>query len=293
MSGKSEEAAELVVITGLSGSGKTLAMRALEDLSFYCVDNLPLELVPTFYELCRTSGREISRVGLVVDIRGGEGISDLPSQIEQVRAQGQGATLLFLEATDEVLLRRFDETRRPHPLSAGKPLEEAISEERRILAPVKESADLVLDTSVITPHELRDFIYRHFREGPGERLPRITVSSFGFKHGGPGNADLVFDVRFLPNPHFVEGLREKTGKDAEIVTFLEESELYRDFRSRLLDLLEFLLPAYTREGKTYLDIAFGCTGGRHRSVTMARQVADALSGAGYHVDVRHRDVGKS
>jgi UPF0042 nucleotide-binding protein len=291
MSPRSDTAVDLVVITGLSGSGKTLAMRALEDLSYYCVDNLPVELIPTFYELCLTSGRY--RVALAVDIRGGERISELPQRIDQIRGRGPTVILLFLEASDEVLLRRYEETRRPHPLSAGEPLDEAIARERRVLAPLKEQADLVLDTGGITPHELRDFIFGHFGEGVGGNRPRVTVASFGFKHGAAGSADLVFDVRFLPNPHFVEGLREKTGEDGEVLAFLEESELYRDFRERILGLMEFLLPAYRREGKSYLTVAFGCTGGRHRSVAMARQVADALSEAGYQVDVRHRDTEKT
>lgn len=289
-SDKSDTPVNLVVITGLSGSGKTLAMRALEDLNFYCVDNLPVELIPTFYELCRTSGR--SRVGLVVDVRGGEEIADLPARLEDIRAQGQVAVLLFLEAGDEALVRRYEESRRPHPLSHGHPLEEAIAREREILAPLKEGSDLVLDTARINPHELREFMFRQFREGLDRNRPRITVGSFGFKHGSAGNADLVFDVRFLPNPHFVENLRPRTGEDPEVAEFLEKSELFREFRARLLDLMEFLLPAYRSEGKSYLTIAFGCTGGRHRSVALARQTADALEKAGYQVDVRHRDADK-
>lgn len=285
--------ADLVVLTGLSGSGKTLAMRALEDLSYYCVDNLPVELVPTFYDLCRTSGRDITHVGLVVDVRGGDRISDLPARLEEVRAHGQSTCLFFLDASDEALIRRFQESRRPHPLGAGVTLQEAISKERRVLAPVKERADLVLDTSRITPHELRDFVVRHFQEGVQENQPRLTFMSFGFKYGPPDNADLVFDVRFLPNPHFDLALRDKTGEDPEVVAYLEESEIYREFLDRITDLMEFLLPAYTREGKSYLTVAFGCTGGRHRSVTASRQAAEALTRAGYRVVLRHRDLDKT
>ena len=281
----------VVVVTGLSGSGKSLALRALEDAAYYCVDNLPLDLIPTFYDLCLRGGRP--RVALVVDVRGGEGIEALPGILDQLRAKGGVARLLYLEANDETLIRRFSETRRPHPLAPGAPLAEGIRRERDLIEPLKEHADLVLDSSALTVHQLRAYLMDHFRDEPGVRTPHVTVLSFGYRYGVPENADLVFDVRFVPNPHFVEGLRGKTGSDPEVVAWLEALPLYREFRRRLFELVHFLLPAYAAEGKAYLTIAFGCTGGRHRSVALARQIAAHLEGKVPKVDVVHRDVGRS
>jgi len=289
----SEELASVrvVVVTGLSGSGKSLALRALEDAAFYCVDNLPIELIPTFYDLCRRGGRP--RVALVADVRSGERLEALPAILDEVRAKGGVVHLLYLDANDETLIRRFRETRRPHPLAPGAPLGDGIRQERELVEPLKAHTDLVLDTSALTVHQLRAFLMDHFRDDPEARSPHVTVLSFGYRYGVPENADLVFDVRFVPNPHFVEGLRQGKGNDPEILAWLEALPLYRDFRQRLLDLIGFLLPAYAKEGKAYLTIAFGCTGGRHRSVALAHQVAEHLRGRVPKVDVLHRDVEKS
>jgi UPF0042 nucleotide-binding protein len=284
-------AVRMVVVTGLSGSGKSLALRALEDASYYCVDNLPLDLIPTFYDLCQRGGRP--RVALVVDVRGGEGLAALPGVLEELREKGGQVRLLYLEADDETLIRRFSESRRPHPLAGEGPLQEGLRRERERVEPLKAHADLVVDTSEFTVHQLRSLLMGHFREWPEGRSPHVTVLSFGYRYGVPENADLVLDVRFLPNPHFVEGLREKTGNDPEVVEWLEAMELFGDFRTRLFDLLDFLLPAYAAEGKAYLTLALGCTGGKHRSVALARQAAAHLEGKVPKVDVLHRDVGKS
>jgi UPF0042 nucleotide-binding protein len=281
----------VVVVTGLSGSGKSLALRALEDAGYYCVDNLPLDLIPTFYDLCERGGRP--RVALVVDVRGGERLPQLPGTLEQLRLKGGVVRLLYLDAGEEALIHRFSETRRPHPLAPGAPLLDGIRRERELVEPLKAHADLVVDTSGLTVHQLRAYLMDHFRDEPTGGSPHVTVVSFGYRYGVPENADLVFDVRFVPNPHFVPGLRERTGEEPEVLEWLEALPIYREFRGRLLDLVDFLVPAYEAEGKAYLTVAFGCTGGRHRSVALARQAADHLRGRVARVDVLHRDVGKS
>ena len=282
---------EIVVLTGLSGSGKTLGIRAFEDMGYYCVDNLPAALIPTFADLLGRSRTDISRAAIVVDVREGAFLKEFPAIFDQLRQRGGARVrLLFFEADDEVLIRRFSETRRPHPLASGIPVEEGIRRERRALQPLRDRADLILDSSRFTVHELRRYIQEHFAPHPGGQPLRITLVSFGYKHGVPPESDLVFDTRFLPNPFFVEVLRERSGRDPEVARFLEGVPEYGELRQRLADLLGFLIPHYLREGKSYLTVAVGCTGGRHRSVALAEALSAALRARGYAVTTSHRDL---
>ena len=282
----------VVVITGLSGSGKTLALRCFEDMSYYCVDNLPVALIPTFHDLCSSSGKEIEKVAICVDIREGTFLQDFPRVYDDLRARNPRVELLFFESDDAMLLRRFSETRRPHPLASGGSLPEGIRRERSVLLPVKERADLVIDTSRMTVHELRETLVQQFSDQTGLGRLNITIVSFGYKYGLPEASDLVFDVRFLPNPHFVDGLREKTGLDPEVEGYLASSERFVEFQNRLLPFLRFLIPAFAQEGKSYLTISFGCTGGKHRSVLVSRLVLEALHADGFRAEIRHRDLGR-
>ena len=284
---------ELVVITGLSGSGKTLALRAFEDSGYFCVDNLPVTLIPVFADLCDGSRQDIRRAALVIDVREGDLLKDFPETYRRVRdGARRRVRLIFFEAEDETLIRRFSETRRPHPLAAGRGLEEGIHREREALAPLKELADLTLDSSRFNVHQLRRYIQEHLAPEKGGQPMAITVLSFGYKHGVPTEADLLFDTRFLPNPFFVEGLRGRTGLDAEVIRYLDGVPEYGDLRSRLGELLSFLVPQYLREGKSYLTVAIGCTGGRHRSVALAEAIGEDLRGRGYAVTTAHRDLEK-
>jgi len=284
---------ELVVITGLSGSGKTLALRAFEDSGYFCVDNLPVTLIPVFAELCDGSRQDIRRAALVIDVREGDLLRDFPETYRRVRAGARRRVrLIFFEADDETLIRRFSETRRPHPLAVGRGLEEGIGRERELLAPLKDLADLTLDSSRFNVHQLRRYIQEHLAPEKGGQPMAITVLSFGYKHGVPGEADLVFDTRFLPNPFFVEGLRGRTGLDAEVVQYLDGVPEYGDLRRRLDELLAFLVPQYLREGKSYLTVGIGCTGGRHRSVALAEAIGVDLRSRGYAVTTAHRDLEK-
>jgi RNase adapter protein RapZ len=279
----------LVVITGLSGSGKGSALKAFEDLGFYCVDNLPIGLIPKFADLCETSGSQIPRAAVVVDIREGEALSRLPMAYQRLDRDGLKVSLVFLEATDEVLIQRFEETRRPHPLGRNLPVREGVRLERSLLKPMRQLADAIIDTSRMNVHELRQLIQDRFG-GRQRKTMLISVLSFGFKYGVPHDADLVFDVRFLPNPNYVSELRDKSGRDPEVRQFVESHSQTREFISRLSDLLLFLLPQYVREGKSYLTIAIGCTGGRHRSVALAEHIGSNLEEEGYKVKVAHRDL---
>ena len=289
----SSDERDLVVITGLSGSGKTLALRSFEDSGYYCVDNLPVTLIPVFADLCAGPREDLRRAALVVDIREGDLLFEFPEAYARLKAApGRRVRLIFFEAEDETIIRRFSETRRPHPLEAGRGLEEGIRRERAILAPLRELADLVLDSSRFTVHQLRRYIQEHLAPVTGGQAMAITLLSFGFKHGIPAESDLVFDTRFLPNPFFVEELRGRTGLDREVTTWLEGAREYGAFRERLLDLLTFLIPQYIQEGKSYLTVAIGCTGGRHRSVALSESLAENLRRRGYAVTAAHRDVEK-
>ncbi len=282
---------ELVIITGLSGSGKGSVLKVLEDLGYYSVDNLPIDLIPKFAELTRDS--DTARLAaLVVDIREGEGLKKFPAIFEKVR-QSIATRLIFLEAADEALMRRFSETRRPHPLGTGRSIEKSIKAERRQLAPIKALADLTINTSKFTVHELRDFINEKFGSDREESKIMIYVTSFGFRHGVPPDSDLVFDVRFLPNPNYIAKFKHLTGRHPSVARYIRSFPQTQEFISRISDLLTYLLPHYIQEGKSYLTIGFGCTGGHHRSVMMAEQIRKNLADAGYKARVTHRDTSKT
>jgi UPF0042 nucleotide-binding protein len=278
---------ELVIITGMSGSGKASVLKAFEDLGYYCVDNLPVELIPEFAELAMQS-REIRRTALVVDVREGAKLEKLPAILKSVR-RTIPTRVVFLEASDAVLLRRFSETRRPHPLGMDAPVKASLKTERRHLGAIRRLADLVIDTSKFNVHELRAHINERFHEeSPGKSI-LVSCVSFGFRQGVPEDSDLVFDVRFLPNPHFVPEFRPLTGRHPRVAKYIRSFPQTQEFISRISDLLVYLLPHYIREGKSYLTIAFGCTGGQHRSVMIAEDVGKHLRRAGYRVKVVHRD----
>ncbi|HVH88441.1 MAG TPA: RNase adapter RapZ [Terriglobales bacterium] len=278
---------ELVIITGMSGSGKGSVLKAFEDLGYYCVDNLPLELIPRFADLARQSP-EIERTALVVDIREGQTLTRLPQILKQVK-RTINTQVVFLEASDESLVRRFSETRRPHPLGKSSSVSSAITTERKQLDFVRNLADVIIDTSKFNVHELRAHILDKFQDGNTSQSILVSCVSFGFKNGVPSDADLVFDVRFLPNPHFVPEFRPLTGKHPKVAAYIRQFPQTQEFIDRISELLVYLMPHYIREGKSYLTIAFGCTGGQHRSVMIAEDVAKRLSKAGYHVKAQHRD----
>ncbi len=279
---------DLVIITGLSGSGKASALKAFEDLGFYAVDNMPVSLMPPFAELVAHS-RDIRRAALVVDVREGQSLEKFPSMLRDIR-RTLPTTVLFLEASKAALLARYSETRRPHPLGREERVTRALQEERRLLEPIRNVADVVIDTTKFNVHELRAYIQNKFvRENDGKNL-LISSVSFGFKHGVPLDADLVFDVRFLPNPHFVPEFRNLTGKDPKVENYIVGFPQSREFLDRVTDLLLFLLPHYINEGKSYLTLAFGCTGGQHRSVMIAEEIARRLARHGYNVKTAHRDI---
>jgi len=281
---------ELVVITGMSGSGKASVLKAFEDLGYYCVDNLPVELIPRFAELAMQS-RDIRRTALVVDVREGTTLGKLPDMLKSVRRMIP-TKVVFLEASDAVLLRRFSETRRPHPLGADAPVKSALKTERRHLGAIRRVSDFVIDTSKFNVHELRAHINERFQEQSNEKSILVSCVSFGFRQGVPEDADLVFDVRFLPNPHFVPEFRPLTGRHPRVAKYIRSFPQTTEFISRISDLLVYLLPHYIHEGKSYLTIAFGCTGGQHRSVMIAEDVGKHLRRAGYRVKVVHRDSPK-
>lgn len=285
------EGTELIVITGISGSGKISALKVFEDLGFYCVDNLPVDLIPNFAELVKQSN-QIERAALVADVREGESLKHLPGIIKHLKEQVP-ITVFFLEASDDALIRRFSETRRPHPLSGQSvPVKAAIAAERRQLKPVRDLADVVIDTSNFNVHELRAHIQRRLQQEPSAKNILVSVVSFGYKHGVPSEADLVFDVRFLPNPHFIPEFRPYTGKHPKVAKYIRSFPQTQEFINRISDLLIYLLPHYVEEGKSYLTIGFGCTGGQHRSVLIAQEVFKRLKKSGYPVKVIHRDSPK-
>ena len=279
--------AELVVITGMSGSGKASVLKAFEDLGYYCVDNLPVGLIPRFAELVGQSA-EISRTALVVDVREGAQLESLPAIMKSVK-RILPTRMIFLEADETVLLRRFSETRRPHPLGADTPVKSSLKTERAHLKPIRAIADFVVDTSRFNVHELRHYITERFQKHKRDRNLMVSCVSFGFRHGVPDDVDLVFDVRFLHNPHFVPEFRPLTGRDAKVARYIRSFPQSKEFIKRISELLVFLLPHYIREGKSYLTIAFGCTGGQHRSVMIAEEVAKLLRKSEYSVKVVHRD----
>ncbi|MCS6951672.1 MAG: RNase adapter RapZ [Bryobacterales bacterium] len=282
---------ELVIITGLSGSGKGTVLKCLEDLGYYAVDNLPVELIPKFTELLHGSS-DIQRAALVVDIREREGFQRFPEIYSKIREQ-LPTTLVFLEADDETLVRRFSETRRPHPLGTSDSILTSIRRERRRLARIRSLADHILNTSKFTVHELRELVAERFRSEREESRILIYVTSFGYRYGLPPDSDLVFDVRFLPNPNYIPRYKKLTGAHPSVARYIRSFPQTKEFLDRITQLLVYLLPHYIREGKSYLTIAFGCTGGRHRSVMIASEIHRRLERAGYRVKVNHRDVAKA
>jgi UPF0042 nucleotide-binding protein len=279
---------DLVILTGLSGSGKASALKAFEDLGFYAVDNMPVSLMPPFAELVAHS-RDIRRAALVVDVREGQSLEKFPAMLRDIR-RTLPTTVLFLEASRAALVARYSETRRPHPLGREERVTRALQEERRLLEPIRNVADVVIDTTKFNVHELRAYIQGKFvHESDGKSL-LISSISFGYKKGVPLDADLVFDVRFLPNPHFVPEFRNLTGKDPKVENYIIGFPQTREFLDRVTDLLLFLLPHYINEGKSYLTLAFGCTGGQHRSVMIAEEVARRVARHGFQVKTAHRDM---
>jgi RNase adapter protein RapZ len=282
---------ELVIITGLSGSGKGSVLKVLEDLGYYSVDNLPVDLIPKFAELTQEA-ETVRRSALVVDIREGEGLKKFPAIFRKVK-QALPARLVFLEADNEAIMRRFSETRRPHPLGNEKGIENSILAERKYLAPIRALADLTINTSKFTVHELRDFINEKFGGDKAESNIMVYITSFGFRHGVPPDSDLVFDVRFLPNPNYIAKYKHLTGRHPSVARYIRSFPQTQEFIWRITELLTYLLPHYVREGKSYLTIGFGCTGGHHRSVMMADQIRKNLVQAGYKTKVTHRDMTKT
>jgi len=283
-------ASELVILTGLSGSGKASALKAFEDLGFYAVDNMPLELIPAFADLVRQSA-EINRAALVVDVREGQHLDRFPAILRQVR-KVLATTVVFLDASDPSLLRRFSETRRPHPLGRTETVVRAIHAEIKVLDPIRNLADISVDTSNYNVHELRAYILQKFERGDTDKNLLVSSISFGYKNGVPLEADLVFDVRFLPNPHFVPEFRHLTGRHPKVAKYIREFPQTTEFLDRITQLLLFLLPHYIEEGKSYLTVAFGCTGGQHRSVMMADQIRKNIAESGYKAKVTHRDIAR-
>ena len=280
--------AQLVIITGLSGSGKATVLKALEDLGYYAVDNLPIGLIPKFAELT-TESKQARRAAIVIDIREGELLRTFPAMFRKLR-KTVPATLLFLEADDATILRRFSETRRPHPLGTEDSVAQSIRNEREELAPIRALADLTIDTAKFNVHELRETIADKFRGAREETKIRIDITSFGYRHGVPPDSDLVFDVRFLPNPNYIPAFKNLTGRHPSVARYIRSFPQSIEFIDRISELLIYLIPHYIREGKSYLTIAFGCTGGHHRSVMIASEIRKRLALAGFKVKETHRDM---
>jgi RNase adapter protein RapZ len=289
-----EAAPQIVIITGLSGSGMSSATNAFEDLGYFCVDNLPITMLPTFARLVEASEDErgIERAALVIDIREGTFLADFPKQLRALRDEGLRVYVLFLEASDEVLHHRFSETRRPHPANRGQSLSQAIRDERTAMQRVRSLADQIIDTSDHTVHSLRSHLVERFSPDKQGAPMRVQVLSFGHKYGSPANLELLFDVRHLPNPHFVPELRRLSGHDRRVVNFLRAQPEVDETLKRFSELLDYLLPLYKREGKSYVTVGIGCTGGRHRSVMVANALAARLRRAGFDAHAVHRDVRK-
>lgn len=286
-----KQASELVIITGLSGSGKGTVLKALEDLGYYAVDNLPIGLIPKFAELTDGS-TNARRAAIVVDIREGEALKRFPAVFKKLRLN-MNVTLLFMEAEDNTIIRRFSETRRPHPLGIDKSVSANIEHEKHLLEPIRALADLTINTSKFNVHELRDTISDKFQGARDESKIRIDITSFGYRHGVPPDSDLVFDVRFLPNPNYIPEFKELTGRHPGVARYIRSFPQTLEFMDRITDLLLYLIPHYIHEGKSYLTIAFGCTGGHHRSVMIAGEIKKRLAKRGYKAKETHRDITKS
>lgn len=281
----------LIIITGMSGAGKSRVMMTMEDIGYYCIDNMPPKLLPQFVEICQQA--EHNRVAIAIDVRGGKWFQDLPDALEKLKTSGIDYQILFIDCNDTVIANRYKETRRKHPLvSSGKvTTAEAIRNERNILEPIERQADFRIDTSLLSTAQLRDYVVGLFLQSPKSSMT-VHCMSFGFKYGYPAEADLVFDMRCLPNPFYVDELKEKTGLDAEVQDYVMSKTHSAGLEQRLIGLLDYLLPLYQQEGKAQLVIAFGCTGGKHRSVTFAERLAKHIKEQDYDVMIRHRDITK-
>ncbi|MEG1878403.1 MAG: RNase adapter RapZ [Pseudoflavonifractor sp.] len=285
---------EFVIISGLSGAGKSKAASSMEDMGFYVVDNIPPALIPKFAELCMAGPGKYERVALVTDVRGGQTFEGLFAALDVLKTMGCPYKILFMEAAPERIIQRYKETRRIHPLAhEERSLSQAVAQEKAMLDPVRRRAEFIIDTTALTPAQLRREVLRLFGDGKNANAMSVNVISFGFKHGIPLEADLVFDVRFLPNPYYIAELREQTGLDEGVRSFIFDYQQTRDFMSHLEDMIGFLLPRYVEEGKTMLVIAIGCTGGQHRSVALTKALADFIRQKGYNASESHRDMGRA
>ena len=283
---------KLVVITGLSGAGKSHALKCFEDVGYFCVDNLPPALLPTFVELCHQQGGEIKNVALGIDIRERVFFADLTGILQRIKDLGHSVELLFLEARDPVLVRRFSESRRPHPLLPELPVLEGVRFEKERLAEIRAHADRIIDTSNLSVHDLRDLLSRHFSQEQSARRLTISLITFGYKFGVPYDIDLLFDVRFLRNPYFVPDLKPLTGEDPRVRSYVLDDPDAKGFLDRLEQFFTYLIPLFERERRSYLNVGIGCTGGRHRSVVIAKRLQESFSSAGHHVTLSHRDLTK-
>ena len=280
-----------VIISGISGAGKSIALKSMQDIGYFCVDNLPPALIPKFAELCHQTGTDVMKVALGIDIREGKFLTDFIKEFDELRKESYQVELIFLEADDDVLVRRHSETRRKPPLSEGIPIAEAIKKEREKLEPLKEKADKIIDTSEYNLHQLREVFNSCFQETDKKGM-NISILTFGYKYGTPYNVDLIFDIRFLPNPHFVDDLRRLSGLDKKVIDYVLNSKTSKKFLKIFFDFIKFLIPQYENEGKSYLTIGIGCTGGRHRSVTIGEELGKFIRKLGYKPIMTHRDIEK-
>lgn len=283
----------LIIVTGMSGAGKSQAVKVLEDIGYFCIDNLPPVLIPKFAELCVKGGERVRHVALIADIRGGQFFDAMSQALQELRKQGVSYEIVFMEASDKVLINRYKETRRVHPLAFHGRISQGIAEERKRLATLREQADFIIDTSSLKTSQLRDILRKRYALNTGRKGLTVTVVSFGFKHGMPIDADIVDDVRFLPNPYYVEEYRHKSGRVPVVRDYVQSFQVTQTFKEKWFDMIDFLLPNYEREGKSQLVIAVGCTGGMHRSVCMAEEMYRHLKETGIDVSIEHRDLAKN
>ena len=283
----------LIIVTGMSGAGKSQAVKVLEDIGYFCIDNLPPVLIPKFAELCVKGGERVRHVALIADIRGGQFFDAMSQALQELRKQGVSYEIVFMEASDKVLINRYKETRRVHPLALHGRISQGIAEERKRLATLREQADFIIDTSSLKTSQLRDILRKRYALNTGRKGLTVTVVSFGFKHGMPIDADIVDDVRFLPNPYYVDEYRHKSGRVPVVRDYVQSFQVTQTFKEKWFDMIDFLLPNYEREGKSQLVIAVGCTGGMHRSVCMAEEMYRHLKETGVDVSIEHRDLAKN
>lgn len=283
---------QLIIVTGMSGAGKSTAIKALEDEGFYCIDNLPPALIPTFTELCIGQQEKFNKVALGIDIRGGTLFTDLFLSLDTIKKNGYKYDILYLDSSDNILIKRYKETRRMHPLVKGGRMEEGIAQERVLLQELKQKADNIIDTTNLLPKDIKNLILKIYVKEEEFNSLMITVVTFGFKYGIPMDSDLVFDVRFLPNPYYIAEMRSLTGNDQAIQDYVMENDISIEFLNKLYDMIEFLIPNYVKEGKNQLVISIGCTGGKHRSVTIGNKIFDQVKALGHSVFIQHRDIEK-